>query len=194
MSSPTEEERAILATFQRQVPHYYPFVLCLFRTGMREGEAAALKPEDLDLRSRHIYIQRNFASGMYLEESPKSGKNRMVDIAADLAEQLKAWLAVREAETMASGKAASPWLFPSPEGSLIRSNNFRDRVWRTVLKEAGLRYRKVHATRHTYATRLIMAGANLVYVQRQLGHSSIKITVDLTPIGWSRRTDRPPWK
>ncbi len=37
----------------------------------------------------------------------------------------------------------------------------------------------MHTIRHTYATRLIMAGANPVYVQRQLGHSSIKLTVDL---------------
>ncbi|UCE64068.1 MAG: tyrosine-type recombinase/integrase [Nitrospirota bacterium] len=47
------------------------------------------------------------------------------------------------------------------------------------MKAAGLSYRWVHATRHTFATRMIMKGANLVYVQKQLGHSSIQITVDL---------------
>jgi integrase len=86
---------------------------------------------------------------------------------------------MREAEAALSGQPPSPWLFPSPQGGLIRSNNFRDRVWRKVLQHCGLRYRKVHATRHTYATRMIMEGVNPVYVQRQLGHSTIKITVDL---------------
>ena len=51
--------------------------------------------------------------------------------------------------------------------------------WWVLLKQAGLRYRTVHSTRHTYATRMILLGANLVYVSRQLGHSSIQITVDL---------------
>ena len=62
---------------------------------------------------------------------------------------------------------------------MIRSNNFRDRIWRLMLKQLGLRYRCVHSARHTFATRMIMKGANLVYVQKQLGHSSIQITVDL---------------
>ena len=73
----------------------------------------------------------------------------------------------------------SPWLFTTSQGRMIRSNNFRDRIWGPILKQLALRYRCVHAARHTFATRMIMKGANLVYVQKQLGHSSIKITVDL---------------
>lgn len=173
------EAATVLAACQTRYPHYYPFVMTLFRTGMREGEACALQPDDLGLQSRHVLIQRNLASGLFLEPSPKSGKSRMVDLAADLVPVLKNHLALREAEAALTGKPPSPWLFTTPDGDLIRSNNFRDRVWRPLLKEIGLRYRKVHAIRHTYATLMILQGANLVYVQRQLGHSSIKITVDL---------------
>ena len=81
------------------------------------------------------------------------------------------------------------WVFTSPQGQLIRSNNFRDRVWRPLLKGLGLRYRNVHAIRHTYATRMIMAGANLVYVQKQLGHSTIQLTVD-TYTHWIEEVER----
>ena len=52
-------------------------------------------------------------------------------------------------------------------------------MWKSLLKKANLRYRTIHATQHTFATRMIMNGAKLVYVQKQLGHSSIQITVDL---------------
>lgn len=114
-----------------------------------------------------------------MEESPKSGKNRQVDISADLVPVLKEHLAIREAEAVLAGKSPTPWLFTTPQWGLIRSNNFRDRVWRTSLKTVGIRYRCVHTIRHTYATQMIMAGANLVDVQRQLGHSTIKVTVDL---------------
>ncbi len=64
------------------------------------------------------------------------------------------------------GKPSPEWLFATPNGEMIRSNNFRDRVWKPLLKKAGLPYRWIHATRHTYASRLIMNGANIVYVQK----------------------------
>ena len=50
-------------------------------------------------------------------------------------------------------------------------------------------YRDVHAIRHTYATRLIMAEANLVYVQKRLGHSTIQFTVD-TYTHWFEEAER----
>jgi len=173
-----DEEVLVLETAQRDFPHYYPFILLLFRTGMREGEAVALMPADLDLNRRTVEIVRNYTAG-HLEDTPKSGKARTVDLSQDLVEELKDYLVVREAEAALAGQALPRWLFTTPDGHIIRSNNFRDRIWKSLLKKAGLGYRWVHATRHTYASRLIMAGANLVYVQKQLGHSSIQITVDL---------------
>lgn len=172
------EEILILAKVKADLPHWYPFVLCLFRTGVREGEAVALEPGDLDLRGRSVQIERNYTAG-HLEDSPKDGEDRSVELSLDLVETLKGHLALQEAEAMAANRPRPRWLFTTPAGEIIRSNNFRDRIWRPTLKALGLRYRCVHATRHTYATRLIMNGANLVYVQKQLGHSSIKITVDL---------------
>ncbi len=47
-----EEECRLLATAKERCPHYYPFILLLFRTGLREGEAVALRPEDLNMRER----------------------------------------------------------------------------------------------------------------------------------------------
>jgi integrase len=183
------EAELVLHAFKTHQPHYYPFALMLFRTGMREGEIVALQPDDLDLRSRHVLIQRNLASGLFMEESPKNGKARSVDLAIDLVPVLKDHLAVREAEAALSGRPVSPWLFTTPDQKLIRSNNFRDRVWRPLLKALGLRYRTVHAIRHTYATSMIMDRASLVYVQRQLGHSSITITVD-TYTHWIEKAGR----
>ena len=183
-----EEEVLVLATAKATWPHYYPFILTLFRTGLREGEAIALMPDDLDLRSRYVLVERNFTAGQ-LEESPKSGKRREVDLARDLVGVLKEHLALQEAEAAMTGKPRQKWLFTSQQGGILRSNNFRDRVWKPLLRHAGIRYRTVHATRHTFATRLIMGSARLVYVQKQLGHSSIQITVDLYT-HWIKRSDR----
>ena len=44
--------------------------------------------------------------------------------------------------------------------------------------QADLRYVKIHALRHTYASLLIKQNESLAYIRDQLGHHSIKITVD----------------
>ena len=48
-----------------------------------------------------------------------------------------------------------------------------------LLRQAGLRYRKPHTLRHTYASLLIQGGESLAYVRDRLGHHSIKLTVDM---------------
>ena len=183
------EERLILAAAKESVPAYYAFILFLFRTGCRVGEATALRPEDLDLRSRYVRVERSFSSSKNWGTSPKNGRKRQLDLAADLVPMLKAHLAIQTAEEALRGTAGAPWLFGTPTGTIIRSNNFRDRIWRPLLKKLGLRYRCVHATRHTFASRLIVKGANLVNVQRQFGHSSISVTVD-TYTHWNESVTR----
>lgn len=183
-----EEELLILDRAKQARSHWYPYLLFLFRTGVREGEAVAVEPGDLNLRGRSVRIVRNFTAG-YLEDSPKDGEERSVDLAIDLVDVLKGHLALQEAEAAAAGHPRPRWLFTSHEGAIIRSNGFRERIWKPLLKELGIRYRGIHATRHTFATRLILDGANLVNVQKQLGHSSIKITVDLYT-HWIKEAER----
>lgn len=48
-----------------------------------------------------------------------------------------------------------------------------------INKKAGLHHRHPHDLRHTYATIMLMAHQSPAYVQKQLGHSSISITVDI---------------
>ena len=51
--------------------------------------------------------------------------------------------------------------------------------WITALEKAGLRRIRFHDLRHTFASLLIQNGESLAYVKDQLGHSSIKMTVDV---------------
>lgn len=183
-----EEEYLLLKTVKEQYSHYYAFILLLFRTGLREGEAIALRPEDLDLRKRSVWVQRNFTAGQ-LSNTPKSRQKRKVDLSQDLVAVLKDYLVIQEAEALLSSRTQERWLFSTPSGSMIRSNNFRDRVWKPLLKAANLPYLWIHSTRHTFATRLIENGANIVYVQKQLGHSSIQLTVD-TYCHWIKESER----
>jgi len=55
---------------------------------------------------------------------------------------------------------------------------FRARVWRRLLDKAKVRSIQIHDARHTYASMMLRRGVPIAYVSRQLGHSSIQVTVD----------------
>ena len=51
-------------------------------------------------------------------------------------------------------------------------------VWRPLRRRTGLRYRTFHQLRHSFASLLLQQGESLVYVKDQLGHASVRLTVD----------------
>ena len=72
-----------------------------------------------------------------------------------------------------------PWVFLTPAGHPVDGDNLRRRVFYRLLEQAGLRKIRLHDLRHTYASLLIQQGESLAYVQQQLGHSSVQVTVDV---------------
>src|SRR5438874_4124793 len=49
-------------------------------------------------------------------------------------------------------------------------------MWIPALKKAGVRYRKPYQTRHTYASMMLMAGENPMWVAKQMGHTDWSLT------------------
>jgi integrase len=70
-------------------------------------------------------------------------------------------------------------VFPDHTGHPLTPGAFWQNIWGPLLKQAEVRYRKPHALRHTFASLLIQHGESLAYVGDQMGHHSIKITVDI---------------
>jgi integrase len=96
-----------------------------------------------------------------------------------LTETLKALLVERKKETLRQGWGEiPPWVFANREREPVDQHNFRGRVWPKLLTKAGLRWVRIHDLRHTFASLLIQQGESLAYVKDQLGHGSIRITVD----------------
>ena len=67
-------------------------------------------------------------------------------------------------------------IFPNTVGRVTRYGAFLEGVWQPLLRAANLPYRKPHAMRHSYATWLLEAGADIRWVKDQLGRASIEET------------------
>jgi integrase len=157
---------------------YYPLLLALARTGMRLGEAQALQWDDVDFEGKEIRVERALSAGRI--ETPKSGHGRTVDMSDQLAKALFRLQLERKTAALKHGWEEMPlWVFCNEAGTFVDGSKVR-KVFRRALKRAGLALHFTpHCLRHTFASLLLQQGESPQYVQRQLGHSSITLTVDL---------------
>ena len=70
-------------------------------------------------------------------------------------------------------------VFPNSNGNYQSADNLAKRKFLPALNRAGIDKIRFHDLRHTYASLLLANGAPMKYVQHQLGHSSITMTMDL---------------
>jgi len=176
----SDELKKLLDTIQtdKELLNHYPLILLLARTGVRIGEALGLKWSDIDFNSRFIHIQRGIARGRI--EAPKNGKTRKVDMSAQLTETLKAYQLECKKKGLALGLGDTPeYVFTNERGQLIDVNLWRRRIFKKALDKAELRKVRIHDLRHTYATLRISKGDNIQDVSNQLGHHSVKLTLDV---------------
>ena len=111
-------------------------------------------------------------------EPCKDGEDRWVKLPAATLAMLQAHLEAMDLE--GSVNRWSPeqreLAFPNTAGRITRYGAFFELVWKSLLTAAKLPYRKPHAMRHSYATWMLEAGADLRWVKDQLGHASIEET------------------
>ena len=138
-----------------------------FYTGMRPGEAMALRWSEVDTRSRTARVCRIRLYGK-IQERTKTKTFREV-LLNDQALQ-----ALEKARLLTA--ARSDYVF-APEGSgdrselYVRSETGPKRYWLLALRKLGMRHRRMYDTRHTYATMCLMSGMNPAFIAAQLGHS-----------------------
>ena len=138
-----------------------------FYTGMRPGEAMALRWSEVDTRNRTARVCRIRLYGK-IQERTKTKTSREV-LLNDQALQ-----ALEKARSLTA--ARSDYVF-APEGSgdrselYVRSETGPKRYWLLALRKLGMRHRRMYDTRHTYATMCLMSGMNPAFIAAQLGHS-----------------------
>jgi integrase len=175
-----EEGPQLVATATAWCPRWAPFILTGLLAGLRWGETAALRRSDIDWRRGYLHIERTVSDKGHRIESCKDHDARRVKASPALLAALR-----RHVEAMELDGQVKAWtpeqralVFPTTYGNVVRYPYFQERVWTPLLAKAGLPYRKYHSTRHTYATWLLSDGADLRWVQQQMGHATIGQTAD----------------
>jgi integrase len=140
----------------------------LLLTGMRPGEALALRWNDVDFERDELFVRSTLSR--YGLGSPKTrGSVRPVKMLL----RVHAELAKQQARTLLKRAGL---VFLSEVDGPVDETNVRERSWRRVLRVAGLRYRALYHCRHTYATLELENHENPLFVARQLGHSTPETT------------------
>ena len=145
-------------------------------TGKRWGELVGLRVRDVDWGRGRLWIRRN-ATEVQREivvNTPKSDKWRQVVYPAMLDDDMRA---------LCEGRKPDDILFEAPGGGYLRRThgpNTTSSWFYWSKRRAGIEGQMtVHDLRHTAASLMVKAGANVKAVQRQLGHASAAMTLDV---------------
>lgn len=175
--------------------YFWPLVHLLSYTGLREGEALALKWSDIDLENKRISIAKTVARihGKQIIQSPKTKTSiRTVLIDNMTLSILKKWKKDQIKIYFKNGKhfeGDDNFVFTNESADWVQTQNFT-RYFKRFIQDHGLKAITPHGLRHTHASLLFAAKVDPKSISDRLGHSSVKITLDLyTHIADEQRTD-----
>jgi integrase len=151
--SPEEEERLI----RNAAPFIQDLMLFALNTGLRVGEIFTLPWSNVDLEKNILNV---FA--------PKTGKTRTVPINAEARKVLDAWALGRKNEFVFYNHGTGKPYVDLKAGFAL------------ACRKAGISGVTWHTLRHTFASRLLDRGADIVTVQQLLGHSTVTVTMRYT--------------
>jgi integrase len=149
----TEEEEAQLLA--RCGPDLKPLVITALHTGFRKSELLSLTWGNVDFRNRLIRVEAGYA---------KNGEARGIPMNEVLTQTLQA-----SKLRQSSGKG-----YCNRKGQPYRDP---DSAFATAVRRAGITDFTIHDLRHTFASRLVMAGVDLATVKELMGHRHIAMTL-----------------
>jgi integrase len=162
---------ALAAAADAYQPGTGPMIVLMAWSGLRWGEAVALRQAAIDVDRRRVHVREAATEvhGKLLFGTPKSHEARSVIVPRFVLEPLLPRL-----------KAIGPedLVFTSPKGAPLRNGNFRKSVWRRAVQDSGVPADLMpHDLRDTAASLMISAGASIVAVARALGHADPALTL-----------------
>jgi len=147
--------------------HWKPYFDSAFKIGFRQGEQIALRSDDIDWKRDLLHIKRAITRDENGKIMVGRTKNRYSRRTIRLLPVMRRAL---EEQKKIHDKSKGEFFFSSPTGAMVDTSHLRKRVWKPALKKAGLDYRQMKQTRHSFATNALSCGENPLWIARVLGH------------------------
>ena len=182
--------------------HWYPTFFIMANTGMRVGELTGLRWCDVDFENglidiNHTLVYFNYKDNdtgtacHYAINTPKTEngvrKIVMTQAVKDAFKMQRDYLELLDIKSIDNIDGYNDFIFLNSKGHVCNQNILNANIHRVVNEynsmctneDEKLPHFSCHVLRHTYATRLIESGANIKFVQYQMGHSEIQTTMDI---------------
>lgn len=176
----------VLFQGHRRRYRYAPLFIFILNTGLRHGEALALKWDSVDLDARTasidstVQLVRNrnrYQSGKEFVKVITSPKTRDSVRVLPLNESALQALRLAKERNKAFG-IESELCFPGRDGREMRQTNTLS-AFKAICSDIGIECLGVHALRHTFASKLIREGVDIKVVSELLGHSNVMFTYNV---------------
>lgn len=175
--------------------YFFPLVHLMAYTGLRQGEALALKWSDIDFENKKITVNKTAArikEKQTLQTPKTKNSKRVISIDPNTLSILKSWKKDQVKIYFKNGKhfeGDENFIFTNERGDWVHIHNFI-RYFKRFIADHKLKPITPHGLRHTHASLLFSAGVEPKNISDRLGHSTVQITLDLyTHITEEQRTD-----
>ncbi len=173
-------------------PEWSPYFYTLLRTGMRRGEAAALKwstvfldrtPPRARLEQSYSPSARAAAMSAAAGDVALKGKRpHEIDLAPALVDVLRGLARTRREEALKAVRKVSPYVFLTPRGTRVLSDSATaERIFQRGMEALDLAHagHTIHDLRDTFATsHLLQDPGRLFWVSWMLGHRQTSTTLN----------------
>nr|DAV88321.1 MAG TPA: RECOMBINASE CRE [Caudoviricetes sp.] len=175
--------------------YFFPLVHLMSYTGLRQGEALALKWSDIDFENKKITVDKTatrIKEKQTLQTPKTKNSKRVISIDPATLSILKSWKKDQIKIYFKNGKhfeGDENFIFTNQRGEWVHIHNFI-RYFKRFITDHKLKPITPHGLRHTHASLLFSAGVEPKNISDRLGHSTVQITLDLyTHITEEQRTD-----
>ncbi len=185
-----EQTRLILAARRAPEPAAFGIIFDLF-TGLRMGELCGLRWENVDMEGRSFKVcetrnrLRNFDDSVETSTSVETVKStktdnsrRTVFIMDGLYQDFLDYQAIQMSiQKQNPGYNPDGYVFCQENGQPYEPRTYQD-LFKRCVRQAGIPDANFHSLRHTFATRALEQGMDVVTLSRLLGHATPSVTLD----------------
>lgn len=160
----------VLKVAKNSYLQFYPLIYTAIFTGLTRSELLGLTWEKIDSENKLIRVDQSLYKREIIPiDTPE--RIRDVDILENVSQVLYEWK-----DNCPKGKIG--FVFPNNEGKAECADNMIKRKFNPVIREAGVKKISFNDLRNTYAVRLLQNGYPVEYVHKQMGFSSVVVTID----------------